>query len=47
MISLLLTALVPVAIVVLLGFYAGRKKLVSEDGARNFSACCPSSLATS
>ncbi len=38
MISLLLTALVPVAFVVLLGFYAGRKKLVSEDGARNFSA---------
>jgi predicted permease len=38
MISLLLTALVPVAFVVLLGFYAGRKGLVSEDGARNFSA---------
>ena len=37
-ISLLLTALVPVAFVVLLGLYAGRKGLVSEDGARNFSA---------
>lgn len=37
-VSLLLTALVPVAFVVLLGLYAGRKGLVSEDGARNFSA---------
>jgi len=37
MISLLLQALVPVAFLVALGYYAGRKRLTSQDGARDFS----------
>lgn len=37
MIDLILTALVPVAFVVLLGFLAGKTKLVSADGAKNLS----------
>jgi malonate transporter and related proteins len=37
MISLLLQALVPVAFVIVLGYYSGRVQLISQDGARNFS----------
>ena len=37
MISLLLQALVPVAFLVALGYYAGRKQLISQDGAQDFS----------
>ncbi len=38
MINLLLQALVPVASVIGLGYYAGHKRLISQDGAREFSA---------
>lgn len=37
MISLILQAIVPVAFVIALGYYAGRSQLISQDGARNFS----------
>ena len=38
MIHLLLQALVPVASVIGLGYYAGHKQLISQDGAREFSS---------
>jgi len=37
MISLILQGIVPVVFVIVLGFYAGRKKFFSDDGAKNFS----------
>jgi predicted permease len=37
MINLILTALIPVAFVILLGFLAGKTKLVSADGAKSLS----------
>ena len=37
MFNLILNALVPVAFVVLLGFYAGRSRLINADGARSLS----------
>jgi len=37
MINLILQGIVPVVFVIVLGFYAGRKKFISDDGAKNFS----------
>jgi len=37
MFNLILNALIPVAFVVLLGFYAGRSKLINGDGAKSMS----------
>ncbi len=37
MIHLILQGVVPVVFVLALGFYAGRKNVISEEGARNFS----------
>jgi malonate transporter len=37
MIHLILQGIVPVVFVIALGFFAGRKQFISEDGARNFS----------
>lgn len=37
MIKLILQGIIPVVFVIVLGFYAGRKKFISDDGAKNFS----------